>query len=54
MAELPAAFVEHINWVKQPPPARAHETHALYFWVNAYPALGDTLVYGVSRSTVKG
>jgi hypothetical protein len=33
MADLPAAFVENVNWVKQPPPTQAHETHALHFWL---------------------
>ena len=33
LAELPAAFLENIDWVNQPPPPQARDTHALHFFL---------------------
>jgi hypothetical protein len=32
---LPAEFQEKIDWVNQPPPTNARDTHALHFWLAA-------------------
>jgi hypothetical protein len=32
---LPAAFQENIDWVNQPPPTNARDTHALHFWLSS-------------------
>ena len=32
---LPAEFQEKIDWVNQPPPPNARDTHALHFWLNS-------------------
>jgi hypothetical protein len=32
---LPTEFQAHIDWVNQPPPPNARDTHALHFWLNA-------------------
>jgi hypothetical protein len=32
---LPAEFQENIDWVNQPPPPNARDTHALHFWLTS-------------------
>lgn len=41
MADLPTEFKGNVDWVKQPPPAQAHETHTLHFWLQS----PDGLIY---------
>src|SRR5215211_3720709 len=41
MADFPAEFKGNFDWGKQPPPAQAHETHALHFWLHS----PDAFVY---------
>ncbi len=36
---LPAEFQEKIDWVNQPPPTNARDTHALHFWLRSTEGL---------------
>ena len=42
LAELPAAFLENIDWVNQPPPKQARDTHALHFFLQGPPITEGT------------
>jgi hypothetical protein len=41
LAQFPARFLDHIDWVNQPPPPQARDTHALLFFlqnINPHPS----------------